>query len=248
MTHIASRASWGARFRDGDITLSGLAGEVFAHHTVTAQLAANATVASEQAQMRHIESIGQNRFGTGISYNVCVFPSGRAYQGVSWNRRGTHTGGRNSTSRSIAFPGNYETAQLTAAQVNTAATILSQGRARWWTNGAPLRAHRDVSATACPGRNVMSRLDEIRRGGNAPGPVPIPPEEDDDPTRPLTQLVQIDPTIDGRWFLVTFRLGIAQRMWNGIQLDLVRRDPAVYRIAGPQPASMLAGLTIRGEG
>lgn len=247
MVSIASRASWGARHADGDLTLTGLAVEVFAHHTVTAHLAPGATVAAEQAQMRHIEQIGQARFGRGISYNVCVFPSGRAYQGVSWNRRGTHTGGRNSTSRSIAFPGNYETAHLTAAQVNTAAAILAHGRGRWWTGGAPLRAHRDVSATACPGRHVMARLDDIRRGGVGPGLPDIPDEESDDPRRPLYHLVHIDPAVDGRWFLITYRWGIAQRLWNGTQLDLVRRDASVYQVRGPQPPSALAGLTIRGE-
>ena len=96
MVNIATRASWGARFRDGDINLAGLATEVTIHHTVTTTLAAGATVAQEQAQMRSLEQIGQNRFGAGISYNVIVFPSGRAYQGVSFNRRGTHTGSRNS--------------------------------------------------------------------------------------------------------------------------------------------------------
>lgn len=154
MVAVASRASWGARYRDGDITLSGLANEVFLHHTVTAQLSANATVAQEQAQMRNIEAIGQSRFKYGISYNVIIFPSGRAYQGVSWNRRGAHTGGLNSTSRSICFAGNYETNRPTEAQLQTAGAILREGRNKWWTKNAPLRSHRDVAQTACPGRHV----------------------------------------------------------------------------------------------
>lgn len=162
---IATRASWGARFQDGDLTLAGLATEVFLHHTVTAHLGPGATVAAEQAQMRHLENIGQQRFGRGISYNLMIFPSGRAYQGVSWNRRGTHTGGRNSTSRSISFVGNFEHNHLTTVEVNVAAAILAYGRGRWWTHGAPLRAHRDVSATLCPGRHALARMGEIRAGG-----------------------------------------------------------------------------------
>lgn len=168
---VATRASWGARFADGDLTLSGLAGEVFLHHTVTAHLEPGATVAAEQAQMRHIESIGQTRFGRGISYNVLVFPSGRAYQGVSWNRRGTHTGGRNSTSRSIALAGNYDVRAPTEQAIRTAAAVMAHGRSRWWVQAAPLRGHRDVSATACPGRHLMPRLRDIASG---PGPEPNP--------------------------------------------------------------------------
>lgn len=171
---IASRASWGARYQDGDLTLTGLAIEVWVHHSVTAQLSAGASIAAEQEQMRALESVGQTRFGTGISYNVVVFPSGRAYQGVSWNRRGTHTGGRNSTSRSICFAGNYETNQPTDAQISTAAAIYREGKQRWWTQGAPLGGHRDVSQTACPGKNLYARLDDIRDGDGSTPPPPDP--------------------------------------------------------------------------
>lgn len=172
---IASRESWGARYPDGDLTLTGLAVEVFVHHSVTAQLAPDASIAAEAEQMRALESVGQTRFGTGISYNVVIFPSGRAYQGVSWNRRGTHTGGRNSTSRSICFAGNYETSTPTAAQISTAAAIYREGKGRWWTQAAPLRGHRDVSQTACPGRHLYARIDDIRAGSGSTPPSPGEP-------------------------------------------------------------------------
>lgn len=175
MVSIASRASWGARHPDGDGTvLTGLAVEVFMHHDAGLLLPASATVAQERARMRALEQTGQDRFRAGISYNVVVFPSGRAYQGVSWNRRGTHTGGRNSTSRSIALAGNFETHHPTAAAIATARAIFHHGRGRWWTQGAPLRGHRDVSATLCPGRHITSRMAEIRRP-ITPTPPPVPP-------------------------------------------------------------------------
>lgn len=164
MVDIRPRSSWDPRYQDGDLTLAGLALEVFAHHTVTTQLSPTATVAAEAAEMRKVETIGQSRFGTGISYNVIVFPSGRAYQGVSWNRRGTHTGGMNSTVRSICFAGNYETNEPTAAQLATAAAIYHEGKGKWWKATAPLRGHRDVKETACPGRNVYDQLPAIRAG------------------------------------------------------------------------------------
>jgi hypothetical protein len=172
---IASRASWGARYPDGDLTLRGLAVEVFVHHSVTAQLAPGASIAAEAEQMRALESVGQSRFGTGISYNVVIFPSGRAYQGVSWNRRGTHTGGRNSTARSICLAGNYEVNEPTAAQISTAAAIFGAGKGRWWTSGAPLAGHRDVSQTACPGRYLYARIDDIRTGSGSTPPSPGEP-------------------------------------------------------------------------
>lgn len=189
---IRSRASWGAQYQDGDLDLIGLAVEVFVHHSVTAQLSPDASIAAEAEQMRVLESVGQTRFGTGISYNVVIFPSGRAYRGVSWNRRGTHTGGRNSTVRSICFAGNYEINHPTDAQIATAAAIVAQGRGLWWEQDAPLRGHRDVSQTACPGRHLYARLDDIDAGAQLvsnPKPIPTPAP---DPTP--GELV-----LDGRW-------------------------------------------------
>lgn len=164
MASIASRASWGARRSNGDRNLSGLASAVVLHHTVTAHPSSNASVSAEQQIMRQLEDIGNSRFGSGISYNVLVFPSGRAYQGVSFSRRGTHTGGHNSSVRSICFVGNYETNQPTKAQLETAAEIVAEGRGKWWTNGAPVRGHRDYSQTACPGKNVYSKRGQIASG------------------------------------------------------------------------------------
>jgi hypothetical protein len=190
---IRSRDSWDARYADGDLTLTGLALEVFVHHSVTAHLSPDASIAAEQEQMRAIEAVGQTRFGTGISYNVVIFPSARAYRGVSWNRRGTHTGGRNSTVRSICFAGNYETNRPTDAQIATAAAILDQGRGLWWRQDAPLLGHRDVSQTACPGRYLYERIDDIAAGGQqVSNPKPTTPKPA--PVPDLGELV-----VDGRW-------------------------------------------------
>lgn len=175
MTTIQPRSFWGAVHDDGDLTLSGLAEEVFIHHSVTAQLSPFAAVSQEIAQMRLLEQIGENRFGQGISYNVCVFPSGRAYQGVSFNRRGTHTGGRNSTSRSIVLMGNYEENAPTDSQLRTAQSLYHEGKGKWWKDSAPLFGHRDVSQTACPGQHVYSRLQFLRT-------TPLITKEEDDMT------------------------------------------------------------------
>lgn len=175
---IESRSIWGARYPNGDLDLSGPAAEVFLHHTVTLQLDPSASANDERAQMRSIESIGQARFKTGISYNVIVFPSGRAYQGVSFNRRGTHTGGRNSTTRSICLAGNYDIHHPTDEQISTVSRLYRAGKGTLWVAGANIRGHRDVSQTACPGRNAYARLPEIRSGAgfvnNPKPPNPAP--------------------------------------------------------------------------
>ena len=127
---IYSRKEWGARYRDGVADRSKFVGRLdkWAHHTVTAQLGEGASVAQEMAQMRSIEAIGQSRFGAGMSYTFLIFPSGRVYQGVSINRLSYHTGqGRNGNSVAICYPGNYENAQPTQAQIDATARLLRHG-------------------------------------------------------------------------------------------------------------------------
>lgn len=225
MADIAGRGSWGARYPDGDINLYGLADEVFIHHTVTALLPPTASTGDEREQMRALESVGQSRFGTGISYNVIVFPSGRAYQGVSFNRRGTHTGGRNSTARSISFAGNFETAVPSDAALATASEIYHDGKGKWWERDAPLRAHRDVSQTACPGRNLYSRLALIRTGAiEVDNPIGEAPETPKPVAPPRLK-------IDGRWgSATTERLQYVLRTPTD---GVVSSQPAVWRASNP---------------
>lgn len=201
MTTIQPRSSWGARYADGDLTLTGLATGVFIHHSVTGQIGDD--VAAEHAAMRNLEAIGKSRFGTGISYNVLVFPSGRAYQGVSFNRRGAHTDGRNSIVRSICFVGNYEVHQPSDAAMATARAILAEGRGKWWTHDAPLSGHRDIKATACPGKNVYARLGELT-AGPVVTPVASPPPPAPAKTNPHGRpLLKVDgllgPDSIGEW-------------------------------------------------
>jgi len=224
MVNIAGRGSWGARYQDGDMNLSGLAQEVFVHHTVTATLPVKATRDDEREQMRAIESIGQNRFGTGISYNVIVFPSGHAYQGVSFNRRGTHTGGRNSTVRSISFAGNFETNVPSDAALATAAAIYAEGKGKWWERDAPLFGHRNVSQTACPGKNLYARLDLIRTGAIEVG----------NPIKPAPSLPDLEaPTlkVDGLWGSATTRR-LQQELGTPID-GFVSSQPLVWRQSNP---------------
>lgn len=186
---IYSRKEWGARYRDGVADRSKFVGRLdkWAHHTVTTQLGEGASVAQEMAQMRNIEAIGQARFGAGMSYTFLVFPSGRVYQGVSIGRLSYHTGqGRNASSVAICYPGNYETAEPTQAQIDATADLLRHGvEKKWWTQRKIDGGHRDLKATACPGRHYYSKLGVIN--ALALGTVQAPPVSSVKPTpNPVT--------------------------------------------------------------
>lgn len=161
---IIPRSEWGAKYSDGapNVTLKLPYAETWLHHSVTRQLAPDATVAQECAAMREIEQIGQDRFRQGISYTWLIFPSGRIYEGHSVNRRGAHTGGRNDIARAICFAGNYQTHELTTAQVTSAAWLLRHAHEQGWAkNPTANGGHRDLKATDCPGRHTYDAIPDI---------------------------------------------------------------------------------------
>lgn len=193
-TQIYSRSMWGAQYADGDLDLYGLAEDIAVHHTVTH--ADGSTPAAERAHMLFLEGIGQSRFRHGISYNVLVFPSGRAYQGVSFSRRGSHTGGHNSTVRSVCFVGNFEHDTPTPAAIDTAAAIIAEGRGELWRRDARVLGHRDFKGTDCPGDHLYARLADL-----AAGPTTT---EDDDMSPEIEQMIRdlhagTAPKVDMPW-------------------------------------------------
>jgi hypothetical protein len=163
MPTITTRTQWGARHRAGygPRTIGNL--NRYLHHTVTKHLPADATVAAECAQMRIIEDIGQQRFGTGISYTFIIFPSGRIYEGAGIGRVSAHSGkGRNTSGAGLCLAGNYETHAL-GDQARTALVwLLQHGVVRgWWKTPTITEAHRDFKNTSCPGKYAYAAITRI---------------------------------------------------------------------------------------
>jgi len=67
--------------------------------------------------------------------------------------------------------------------------------------------------------------------------IALPSEEDD-----MRYLFQADPQVSGAWFLCDYTRGTRWRVRNGAQLDLLRGDPTVRTLGGPQPMHFLDGL------
>lgn len=179
---IYTRSDWKAVRGDGDGTrLTGPREGVVLHHTVASRLAETATTTQEHKRMRDLENIGFRRYNTGIAYNAICFPSGNIGLGVSWNRRGTHTGGNNSRFFGLAIDGDYRTVDLTAAQREAIAQFL----VKLWRDGHIAVArivgvHSDFAPTACPGDRgraavggINARAAELVRD-DAPSPTPTP--------------------------------------------------------------------------
>ena len=167
MSKIISRRTWGARHSNGVGTRKVGRLEKYLHHSVTAHLSEDATLAQEYAQMRVLEQIGQQRFGKGISYNIVIFASGRIYEGASVNRIAYHSGGgRNTRGVGIVLAGNFEANKLNTKAFNAVVWALQEGvRRKWWGDPALTEYHKQFRSTACPGKHAIARFSELNRAG-----------------------------------------------------------------------------------
>lgn len=178
---IIPRSEWGAQERDGYGDASIPWAENYLHHSVTIapDLVFNdanfdGIDDDEKAAMLTLEQIGESNFNAGISYTRLIFPSGRIYQGHSNNRAGAHTIGKNFVARAICFVGNYDVNEPTQAMLESAAWVLQQDKVAGRSNGRLTGGHRDVFATACPGKNAYKHINYINQlaaGPAIPGEV-----------------------------------------------------------------------------
>lgn len=186
---IFTRKQWGAKYAPGFGSRKVGTLDKWLHHSVSKQLTAAASYDEDAAQVRAIENTGQTRFKGGISYTFLVMPSGRVFEGTGISRVGSHTGGRNTGSAGICLVGNYETNRPTEDQLEAVAQLLAHGvTAGWWTTPTLTGGHKDVSATACPGKNAYPRIGDINNRARAilaaddtkpapaPAPKPTPPK------------------------------------------------------------------------
>jgi hypothetical protein len=152
---IQPRSAWGARYANGDGPAPlPASGGVALHHSV-------GPARNGPAVIRDLEDIGQERFGAGISYTFPITVDGTVYEGHSVDRKGSHTGGHNSTVRAIVLVGNYEDQAPTPQQIESAAQLLAHGVRQGWWPTTRLRGHRDFKSTACPGGHAYAAIPTI---------------------------------------------------------------------------------------
>jgi N-acetyl-anhydromuramyl-L-alanine amidase AmpD len=86
----------------------------------------------------------------GIGYHFYVRKDGSVYRGRPEEWLGAHTSGHNSKI-GICAEGNFEVDQMGAAQKNAIIELLEYLRGKY--GNQPVYGHRDLDATACPGKN-----------------------------------------------------------------------------------------------
>lgn len=179
--HLITRAEWGARESDGFDDRPMPIREWWLHHTVTVAPDLSAPFTDDDAAIRTLERIGEERFGGGVPYTYPVTPVGRIYQGHSLDRRGAHTKGHNTVGAAFALVGNFDKRTPPPAMEEAIARrmVIDHRAGRAVTHQLE-GGHRDVSQTACPGAAAYARIPFINRRARALWAAGYPNTEEDD--------------------------------------------------------------------
>jgi len=160
---IVTRQQWGANPPIGNY-IPHNPYRLTQHHTAGVRVS---TLQQGIAEMQFIQDFHQNGRGwQDIGYHFCIDDSGRIYEGVPHQYRGTHAGGANTGNVGISYmgnlhlPGEFPTQTALANLVN----IWSWLSFHYGINPDSLFGHRNYSATACPGDNLYIELPELRNG------------------------------------------------------------------------------------
>lgn len=124
--------------RNGNFTRRSKTDEVILHHAE----ASSATVWDINAW--HLDN-----GWVGIGYHYYIRKDGSIYRGRPEWAVGAHATGHNDRSIGICCEGAYMTETMPAAQLASLKALLRDIMGRYGT--MPLKRHRDVNATSCPG-------------------------------------------------------------------------------------------------
>lgn len=161
---LISRGEWGAVEQDGFYDRPMPFSEFWLHHSATIAPDLVFPWDDDDAAVRLLERIGEQRFGGGISYNQPITPIGRCYVGVSEDRVGAHTKGHNTAGFAFVLVGNYTDRAPTAIQEEIIARrMVELHRAGKATRHTLNGGHRNVFETSCPGDAAYARIPAINR-------------------------------------------------------------------------------------
>ncbi len=142
---------------------------VTVHHTVGAQPAELDDSIQEMLIIQRFHQAG--RGWNDICYHFLIDAAGRVFQGRPEGVYGAQVRGFNKGNVGISLMGCFHeprNQEPTELQLGALKTLTRWVMRAYGIDAGTLKGHRDLGATACPGDNVYSKLDDLRRElGNA---------------------------------------------------------------------------------
>lgn len=123
---------------------------IIIHHT--------ASTAKETVEQIHNFHINNNGWA-GIGYHFYIRKDGTIYRGRPEKYVGAHCENYNSVSLGICCEGNFEIEQPTDNQLKSLSELLQHLKQKY--GNVQVVGHRDLNATACPGKNLYSKLGSV---------------------------------------------------------------------------------------
>lgn len=117
------------------------------------------------ATLRLIHGQHRKRMGAGdIGYHFIIDRTGMIWQGRDWVYQGAHTSGANVNNLGVMLLGNFEIQRPTQAQLDSLHSLVaSLVRKFGLTPSRDIHGHSDFCKTQCPGNNLRSQVDILRR-------------------------------------------------------------------------------------
>jgi N-acetyl-anhydromuramyl-L-alanine amidase AmpD len=121
------------------------------HHT--------ASTAKETVEQIHNFHINNNGWA-GIGYHFYIRKDGTVYKGRDEKYAGAHCENYNSVSLGICLEGNFEIEKPTDSQLKSLSELLQYLTKKY--GYVHIVGHNDLNATACPGKNLYSKLEILK--------------------------------------------------------------------------------------
>lgn len=192
---LTTRRGWGARTSRTGRPM-GRVSHLVVHHFWRPDVPASASRATERSVMRGVEAFHASQgWSAAPGYQLVVFDSGRAYEGVGLGRQGVHTKGINSTSIAFCFGNDGDAAQPTDAAWATAQALRKYAvDGGYLTPDYRLTGHRDHAAKSCPGNRTYPHIGRVRSDA---------PPTDEDPnmidTKSAAHRIRLFQTVLAWW-------------------------------------------------
>jgi hypothetical protein len=106
------------------------------------------------------------RYGD-IGYHFAVDYSGCVWEGRSLAHQGAHVSGANEHNIGVVLLGNFERQRPAQAQMSALRSLVSALTQRYGISSRRIYGHRDLGATACPGRYLYPGVTNLRRSYSA---------------------------------------------------------------------------------
>lgn len=119
---------------------------------------------------RRLESIRNAHVGQGwadIGYHFAIDPAGRVYACRPVALQGAHVKDQNPGNLGVMVMGNFEQQQPTAAALSTLETFVGALMRQHRVGTRGVFTHRELASTACPGRNLQTRMVRARASGGS---------------------------------------------------------------------------------